>query len=199
MIPAMTFESAKTLLMGACADVLVTELELDQLSGFYLAILARVNMRDVRTVVIGPVEDLMEQDLRMIGASCVTPGDIQALVDAVREAIVRDQPRRRWSRRQPHADVILEIDGQPARVVDMSYGGVRVEVSVKPSAVSPGTVVIAVPQHDLQEPATSRWMRSIDRDVYWRGLAIDANQTGPGSRWRAIVDELAPAAALAQP
>ena len=197
VLSATMFAEAKSIMLATKAEVLVTDLRLHEFNGVHLTIWARTRLGYVRSIVVGPPNATAEQDLKAIGASYVSSGDMEDVVEAVREALTREHPKRRWSRRRLKADVAVAVDGTPARLLDVSYGGFRVEISHMPraeaptSAEAPGSFVLDIPQFDLREQATSKWVRAAERGgVYWCGAALDLTQTHARSRWRALVEAL---------
>ncbi len=104
-----------------------------------------------------------------------------------------NDPRRRWIRKRLATGVSASISGKPARLVDISYGGFRIEMPDWLDASRADTVAVNVPEFQLQAEATCKWKTRLGTSgPYWCGVALTDDETRAGSRWRAVVDTLQP-------
>jgi hypothetical protein len=186
---AGSFELAKEALTRVRPDALITEIALREHNGFHLALWARVHYPATRSILIGGPDAVLEHDAPIINAWYIRTGDPRDVMKAVVDALVRDDPRRRWRRRLPGLDLAMDVGGLAARVIDLSYGGFRCEVEGPPPS---GQVPVAIPRFDLQTQATCVWSREKGTPgAYLCGAAVREEDTHAGSRWRAIVDAVA--------
>ena len=80
-------------------------------------------------------------------------------------------------------------DGQPAAVVDVSYGGLRLELPTPANVPESFDVEVAgIGLHLEVEPV---WSHAVERGgTLVCGAALAAEPTPPARTWRAIVDRL---------
>jgi response regulator RpfG family c-di-GMP phosphodiesterase len=106
-------------------------------------------------------------------------------------AVVREG--RRWVRKPLTKVLPAELEGRPAALIDVSYGGIRLELQEPPDAL-PTHAVVDVPDLGLHVEATCQWKaRRESTGLYWCGVALPDAQTHVGSSWRATVDALSSA------
>jgi hypothetical protein len=107
------------------------------------------------------------------------------------ETIAKEDPRRRWMRKRLAAAVTAEVGGKPARVIEISYGGFKVETPdhFKPNPAEPFS--LHIPEYRVRADGTWRWVAPTGTEgPYWCGAAVSERETRSGSRWRALVDAL---------
>lgn len=96
---------------------------------------------------------------------------------------------RRWARKPLTKVVHAQIQGRPAALIDVSYGGIRLELREPPDPL-PADTVVDVPDLGLHIEATCQWARRESTGLYWCGISFPDAQTHAGSPWRAMVDAL---------
>ena len=94
---------------------------------------------------------------------------------------------RRWPRRPVTRDVRVDIDDAKARVLDVSYGGVCVELRRSAGAGPPGTFSMIVPPADMPVPVEVVWSRRRDATTWLCGGTVGE---GAATSWRTIVDAI---------
>lgn len=186
---AATFADARTLLLAVHPDVLVTQVRLEDFNGMHLALWGRMQLPHLRSVIVGESDPALEADARRSGFFFVRSNDQRAVLQATQEAVARDTPRRRWQRKLLAATLDASIDGKPARIVEVSYGGFRAQMPVD---LQPGTDMgIEIPSLAIRAEATCRWVTPAPKsDAYWCGVSLSTADVRPGSTWRALVDRL---------
>lgn len=197
---AGSFADATEALGAAPPRVLVCESRLREYHGLHLALWTRVRHPEVRSILVGEPDAVLERDTAVINVSYVSSGDLADVVHAALEAAEREQPRRRWMRRPLTADLAIDVAGRPARVLDMSYGGLRFEMPSPPARddedEDDDALPIAIPQFDLITRATRRWTTAAATPgSLLCGVALGEEDARPGSRWRVVVDAVAGRAA----
>jgi FixJ family two-component response regulator len=196
---AATFPAARQLLESFGPDLLVTDIRLHEYNGLYLLVRAPSNHPKPACLVVSGFEDpVLIRDARLHGAYdfLVKPVAIATLLSKAKDAIA-SRDKRRWPRKQLTTSVTATIDGKPVRVLDVSYGGMRLEVPFSVAAGAPLEIKIASMATPI--PADTVWGTSATAGgVQQCGAAIRANDQ-LAVAWRHVVDALAsPAAEVRQ-
>jgi hypothetical protein len=188
---ASTFALAKSALLEARPDVLVTQVRLSEFNGIHLGLWGRGRLPTLRVVIVGQSDPNLETEAQTSGFFYLRFNDEQAIVQATLEALAREQPRRRWQRKQLPLSLAGEIDGTPALVLDVGYGGVRMQIQ-GPFHAEPDTrMPLNIPALGVDIETTCRWITSDNVSGSSScGVSLSESDTHPGSRWRALVDAL---------
>lgn len=134
------------------------------------------------------------RDLMATSPTLLAPGEAvtrHATPRAARTPVAKEDPRRRWMRRRLAVAVRAEVGGEPARVVEISYGGCRVETpkSLHPAPSEP--LSLNIPEYRVRADGTWKWIAPTGTSgPYWCGVAVSDRDARSGSRWRALVDAL---------
>ena len=186
---AATFAEGRALILEMHPDVLVTQVRLGDFNGMHLALWGRMQLPHLRSVIVGESDPALEADARRSGFFFVRSNDQRAVLQAALEALARDTPRRRWQRKLLASTLDANIDGKPAQIVEVSYGGFRAQMPVD---LQPGTDMgIEIPSLAIRADATCRWVAPTSTsDAYWCGISLSTADVRPGSTWRAVVDRL---------
>ncbi|HEV3486169.1 MAG TPA: hypothetical protein VG106_12230, partial [Vicinamibacterales bacterium] len=113
----------------------------------------------------------------------VRPIDPPLFLMVVAEKLASIRGRQRWARKPAPSDMPVSVDGSPARLMDVSYGGLRLALSNERLA-SPMTV--AFPDAGFQVQAHLVWSsRAQDGVTCICGAAIGDD---PPAHWRQFVD-----------
>src|SRR6202163_1453535 len=139
-VSARTFDDATRQLAVDSPDLLVTAVRLGAFNGLHLVLRCRGNYPYLPMIVTGEEEDpLLADEVTRYGARFVSkslePGRFLRIVS---ELLAGWSPRgplgeRRWPRKP--AGLPATISRAPARVVDLSYGGLRLELERSPADV----------------------------------------------------------------
>jgi response regulator RpfG family c-di-GMP phosphodiesterase len=108
----------------------------------------------------------------------------------------KNDPRRNWTRKNLAQALAASLGGQTASVIDVGYGGLRLEVPTGFDVASAVPLVLEIPALGLQATAECVWVKArgtLGRS--WCGAAVSSEEVREGSRWRAFVDALPPTAA----
>jgi hypothetical protein len=187
---APTFLLAKSALLEARPAVLVTQVRLSEFNGIHLALWGRERLPFLRVVIVGQSDPNLETEARTSGFFYLRHNDEQTIVQATLEAIAREQPRRRWQRKQLPSSLAGQIDGTPALVLDVGYGGVRMQIQ-GPFHAEPDTrLPLNIPALGLDVETTCRWITSDESGWHSCGVSLADADVLAGSRWRALVDAL---------
>ncbi len=189
-----SFQDAKQRLVLAPPDLLVTAVKLGPYNGIQLVLRARPGVSAL--VIDDSLDPVLEKEATSAGAVYLTrPLDDGALV-AVVERLLRDAPTpasstvaRRWPRK--HADMPVDVSGDEARVVDVSYGGLRLELSGTPDDALMTIASVAIPSVGVVSihPIWARVAAS-GAHRWWCGAEIDVSNEQNEDVWRRFVDSL---------
>jgi CheY-like chemotaxis protein len=192
---ADSFAEARVLLRATSPIVLVTQIRLAEYNGMHLAHWGRMRAPTLRSVIIGETDPLLEWEARVAGFLFLHHDDEQAVVQAAREALDREVPRRCWHRKRLVPQVSADVDGRHALIVDIGYGGFRAQLSEHATAEPLRQLVVAIPSLGMEREAVCRWVQASPTGTSECGAGVGPADTSPGSRWRAFVDTL-PSASL---
>jgi hypothetical protein len=187
---ATTFPQAKTILRQEQPDVLITELRLNEFNGIHLALWSRVRLPQLRSVIIGNSDPSLEADARALGLSYLKENGEQAIVQATQEAFVTEVPQRRWPRKRLPVGLSAEVNGRAALVLEVGYGGFRVQTADAVGISARGEFALHIPEFDIRANATRVWATSRGQSGHRCGASLAESDTLPGSRWRRFVDAL---------
>jgi CheY-like chemotaxis protein len=187
-VVASDFRAGRRALENEAPDLLIADLRLEGFNGLQLL---HVNPRPVPTIIVtGFHDEVLKAEANNLGAEyLVKPVAPPVLIAAIERLLAGPdrQERRRWPRKRLIADVPVEIDAVPARVIDIGYGGAQVEV------FRPGAEAIA-PQLRLVFPVNEV---ALDADLVWgvperagRWLCGIAVRPAHADAWHAFVDSL---------
>ena len=190
--PTATFHEARSLLGEGRHNVLVTPVRLAEYNGLHLALWGATRLPDLRCVIIGHSDPALERYARELGFLFVRQEDHAAVVQATFEAVTRQTPRRRWRRTLLVPSVSARINGSPAAILDISYGGFRAETNLRGGRMAPGRdVFVDIPTLAVHAEAMCRWVRreASSDSLLWGASVID-REARPDSPWRGAVDSL---------
>ena len=187
---ACGFQAAAQALTEYAPQFLVSDLRLGAFNALHLAIRHRQDHPSMQTIVLDCVHDPgIENEARRQGAVyLVEPIDATELLGRLSETLAANGPPRRSSRKAPSNVLTAEIAGQPARIVDLSYEGVRVEMAE--GSPLEETFDIAVPERDLVVRVKSVWSRAASRGWIWCGAELCDDDPVRVDSWRRLVDSV---------
>jgi hypothetical protein len=143
-------------------------------------------------MVIGDQDVEAEVEAERRGATyLVRPLERGALLFAVTLALAEGRPMRR-SARKPVPSMPATIEGVAARIVDVSYEGVRLELAARDRTALPPFFTLRVPAFDVSVHVQRVWtgIGSTARTsgALWCGGALGMNQERAAVGWRMLVD-----------
>lgn len=185
-------DARQILAAGTSPDVLITDVRLGPYNGLHLVAIARVEHPRTLGIVIGQADPVLEAEARGLAARyLVGPVSGSDLVAAVADALMAPRPRRRWPRKRPTTDIPVMVGGLRGRVLDVSYGGMALEVFG--SEVPDEGLEVELPEHGLGLHGRRVWMHQLDPSLPFScGISLPATDT----TWRTFVDTLQAEAVL---
>lgn len=190
---ASTFDTARRLLDVGPYDLLIADVRLRSQSGLHLVRLSRLLHPSMAVIILtGYPERALEFEASRYSAIYMEkPIDPRQFLRTVERLLARIRRERRWPRRHAPDTFMVQIGSWPARLVDVSYGGMRFEMTA-PDTPLPPTVPVRMPELNISLEAATIWTdRLTSPGALLGGLALMAEGKDAPASWRALVDSLA--------
>jgi DNA-binding response OmpR family regulator len=186
-----TFEEALRIIRSSPPDLLIADVRLGPFNGLQLII---SSPRPIPAIIItGFADPVLESDARRRGAEYVLkPVAPATLLGLVRHKLATGRGGfavpRRWERKQVIGGLPAHIDDEPARIVDVSYGGVRFEID-QTDREPPASFSLTLPSARLSLQAELVWKNLVGQQTWLCGAALTQEEAAP--EWFGLVDALA--------
>ena len=186
-----TYEAARRLLAVEPYDLLIADVRLRGYNGLNLVKQCRADHPDMAVIIISGYEEaLMELEASRYQAVFLKkPVRPAVLLRSVAEVLSSVRRERRWPRKRVQGGFRVTAAGTPAAVVDVCYGGLRLEV---PRGTDlPASFAVELSGIGLQLEVQPVWSCPADNSNYILcGAALASQATPAANTWRAIVDRL---------
>src|SRR5258705_10044458 len=128
--PSTTYDEAKQLLAEAAYDLLITDIHLRGFNGLHLIRQTYRDRPEMGLIIIsGYDEKMMEVEAGRYGAEFVRkPLKPVEFLKTVARSLGDVRRQRRWPRKRVAGGFRVTANGRPAAVVDVCYGGLRLEM-----------------------------------------------------------------------
>jgi len=189
---AATYDAAKRLLAFSPFDLLVSDVRLRSFNGLHLVMQTRADHPETAIIIITGYDDpLIDLEAHRHHAGLVRkpirPAEFQQRVN---EALSQVRRQRRWPRKRVIGGFRVTIKGRPAAVVDVSYGGLRLELPDR-EALPDSSFDVEVAGIGLHLEVEPVWSQALSEAPGTLCGATLATEHTPSARtWRAIVDRL---------
>jgi CheY-like chemotaxis protein len=186
-----TYDDAKRLLALEGYDLLISDIRLRGFNGLHLVRQLYRDRPEMGLIIIsGYDEPMMQVEAGRYGAEFIRkpikPAEFMA---TVARALGDVRRQRRWPRKRVVGGFRVTVNGQPAAVVDVCYGGLRLEVPM--GGRLPPRFDVEIAGIGLQLPVENVWCLPSDAEgVVMCGATLAAEGTPAAHTWRAIVDRL---------
>ena len=187
-----TVEAAFQALSDERPDLLICDIRLEGDNGLQLVAMSRRRIPAI--VVTGFADAGLESEAHDLGADYlvkpVAPSVLLARIEhrlSVPQAALGTTYPRRWDRKNVKTPFNARADTAFARVLDVSYGGVCLEVRRPPGEWQPLAFDLSFPDIDLCVRVEVVWTRRAGNATWLCGAAIVSHD----QRWRALVDSVA--------
>jgi len=171
-------------------DLLLVDIRLDAYNGLHVVAMRPQPIPAI--VMTGFADSAIEADARRLGAEFllkpVSPNVLRTLIGRLLAVDSSGAHPRRWPRKTVADDIHLTIDDAEARVIDVSYGGVCVEVRPSSGSALPNSFQIVFPLRNVSVPVEVVWARRRDASTWLCGGVIAEESA---AQWREVVDTLA--------
>jgi CheY-like chemotaxis protein len=172
-------------------DLLLVDIRLDAYNGLHLVAMRPQPIPAV--VLTGFADPAIEADARRLGAEFLLKPIAPPVLTALVQRLLSDSRSghalaRRWPRKAVARAVRVDIAGAAtARMLDVSYGGVCVEMHGTLESAPPDRFRMFVPLSDTAVPVETVWSRRRDATTWLcGGMISDVAATS----WRSVVDSL---------
>jgi DNA-binding response OmpR family regulator len=192
---ASSFQDAKQELDRMPPDVLITDVRLGAYNGLHLVVRTRARSPTTAAIVThGTHDPVLEAEATSQQAIyLVRPLAPRRLLRIVGRLLEwRTTPAmgieaRRWRRKEVAERFVVKVGESQAQVIDVSYGGLRLEMETRTRPVNPQP--IEWPHAGVVFFGWSIWMRPGRREgSWWYGIRLDETDSETGEAWRALVD-----------
>ena len=187
---AAGFELAIKKLDQIAPDLLITDVRLGGFNGLHLVIRSQSTRPNMRAILLDRVHDpVVAADAERHGAAYIGgPVTAATLSEHVSRLLNEGGPQRRWPRKQPIKGLVFHVARRSARVIDISYGGIRLELP--PAESIPAKFRMAIPGFQGVFRAKPVWSRYTPLGSISCGAELlDANPQTV-AQWRQLVDSI---------
>ena len=188
-----TFEAARPRLTATTPDVLVSAVQLGEYNGLHLAIIGRDRRPALVAVVIGPPDAVLAREAEQHGATYLNePATEEMLVSKLITLQQEVGRHRRWPRKHVEEPVAAEWGASPARIVDLSYGGLRLEVADAGAAAPElgSGLRVSLPAFGVSIDTALVWVERSPSGYLHCGAAVDRLSPAVTTAWRQVVDRV---------
>jgi DNA-binding response OmpR family regulator len=196
-VPVRTFDDATRQLTLDSPDLLVTAVRLGAFNGLHLVLRGRGDYPCLPMIVTGEEQDpLLADEVARYGARFIPKSlEPERFLRLVAELLSARYSQglfheRRWPRRP--AGLPVTVSRAPARVVDLSYGGLRLELEGSLAELK-GPIELDFPTLGLSFQALPRWTKPVEAEGrWWCGAEVAPEEEDSQARqtWREVVDSL---------
>jgi len=125
------------------------------------------------------------------------PLDVTRLKKILAEGVASGRRQRRWNRKAVSGGFRANLDGTPAKIVDISYGGCRLEMSAPLTPSHSPRVRMKLEPFGFTVNAEVKWITRNDPTGSWNcGAAVAEMDSGIERAWRGVVDALPESSSL---
>jgi DNA-binding response OmpR family regulator len=188
VITAGTFQEARRILREAPPDLLIADVRLGSFNGLQLVISGQHRVPAI--VITGYADAVLEAEARRGGAEyLVKPFDPEQLMALIRGKLGSAPPAyavpRRW-RRKAVAGLTAQVGDHPAKIVDVSYGGVKFEIRPGEGGAPPPSFQLRL-SDDMSLQADLVWKSMLTNDMWVCGAAVWPEES-TARQWFGLVD-----------
>jgi CheY-like chemotaxis protein len=196
VLSASTFAEGRRSLAEQVPDLLIADLRLGEYNGLQLVAAAPFAVPSI--IVTGFPDPVLEAEALRLGAHYITkPIVAEPLLALIEKTIVSAGRRqshgstRRWDRKPVAGNVSAQVEHSPARIVDVSYGGVKFEIERDQSLPPSFRITVANPALEIDLDLVWETRRG---DRQWVcGAAISSGNAAAVHDWATLVDGLSAA------
>ncbi len=181
-------------------DLLLADVRLGPYNGLQLLV---TSPRRVPTIIMtGFPDPVLEADARHLGAQFVLkPVAPAALLSLIEEQLATGQhqelsgPTRRWARKQVPGELTAQVQDVTARILDVSYGGMRLQLTPDVQRPLPPSFNVVLPQsaandHEVNVQVDLVWSSRTSDGLWMFGAALSEASQDATRAWHGLVDTL---------
>jgi DNA-binding response OmpR family regulator len=188
VVTAGTFPEARKILRETPPDLLIADVRLGSFNGLQLVISGPNRIPAI--VITGYADTVLEAEARRGGADyLIKPFDADTLLGIIRQKLGQTPtdfatPRRWW--RKAVAGLVAYVGEHQAKIVDVSYGGVRFEIRPGEGGVPPERFQLKLP-NAMSLQADLVWKSMLTNDMWVCGAAVWPEESS-ARQWFGLVD-----------
>jgi DNA-binding response OmpR family regulator len=205
VIQSSSFADARQRLALTKPDVLMTAVRLGGFNGLHLVISCRATLPGTVAILTHAVHDaaLQADASEHQAVYLVKPIDWSLCLDVLSSLLAArgERPKtsrpRRWTRKQPTDQVDATLGSAAATVIDLSYGGVRLQFSARVTEASSRQLPLALPAAGFAVLTRPVWTQGAGPEgPWWCGVEVQEPDPVADRAWRAFVDSVGQDAAI---
>lgn len=194
------YEDAIRVMREDTPDLLLADVRLGPYNGLQLLV---TSPRRVPTIIMtGFPDPVLEADARHLGAQFVLkPVAPAALLSLIEEQLSSGQhhelsgPTRRWARKQVPGELTAQVQDVTARILDVSYGGMRLQLTLDMQRPLPPSFNVVLPQspannHEVNVQVDLVWSSRTSDGLWMFGAALSEASQDATQAWHGLVDTL---------
>jgi DNA-binding response OmpR family regulator len=194
VIAVGSYAEGRAALADSNPDLLIADVRLGEFNGLQLV---ATSTRPIPAIIVtGYADMVLEADAHRLGAEfLVKPVSPAALMSLVRqkletpaEAVPVFSPTRRWERKRISSELAARVNDRPARILDISYGGLRFEMERRAESAVPSSFTLTVPSSGLSVPVDVVWTTRADEARWICGATVGESGTDTADAWHGLVD-----------
>ena len=186
-----TVEQAYVRITEQPISLVVSGIRIGSTNGLQFIVGCRGRRPDIAGVVVaGQPEDVSEMDAWRHGVSVVCrPLIADHFLMVIAEKLASVRQRQRWPRKKVTSYVPMQVERFPARLLDVSYGGLRFQLEGESYDLR-SLVRIEIPVSQLSMDAELVWSaRAVDGASCLCGVML-SDERHADHAWRAFVDRV---------
>ena len=183
------FDAAVRMLERMGPDLLVSEVRLGSYNALHLVIRSRRTHPKMRSILVDRSHDpVTEIDAIREGAVYLVRPTADQLLEYISRLLAESTPQRRWPRKLLTQGLDARVARRPARVVELSYGGMRLEL--QPSGRIPSRFQMTIPRFDMVVRARPIWTQYTSAGSLSCGAELSEGNPKTLALWRHFVDSV---------
>jgi len=191
-----SFEEGSRAMREDTPDLLIADVRLGPYNGLQLLV---TSPKRIPTIIMtGFPDPVLEADAHHLGAQFVlkpvAPAALLALVEeqlAARPAQELSGPTRRWARKQIAGELTARVEDVNARILDVSYGGLRFQLARDAQRELPPSFNVVLPQSSVSVQVDLVWSSRNSDGAWLCGAALSEADQAATRAWCGLVDTLA--------
>lgn len=176
-------------------DLLLADVRLGPYNGLQLLV---TSPKRVPTIIMtGFPDPVLESDAHHLGAQFiikpVAPAALLALIEeqlANRPHQELSGPTRRWARKLVPGELTARVQDVTARILDVSYGGMRFQLMREAERQLPASFHVALPQSQVEVQVDLVWSSRNNDGAWMYGAALSEANQAATQAWHGLVDTL---------
>lgn len=190
-----SYEEGIRVMREETPDLLIADVRLGPYNGLQLLVTAPKRVPTI--IMTGFPDPVLEADAHHLGAQFilkpVAPAALLALIEeqlASRPHQELSGPTRRWARKQVPGELTAQVEDATARILDVSYGGMRFQLSRDVEPKLPASFNVVLPQSAVAVQVDLVWSSRAGDGAWLYGAALSEASQAATRAWHGLVDTL---------